>query len=89
MIIIYIQLILHVLADGLTSLTAIIALVVGMYWKIYWLDCLSGIISSFVITKWAIDLMKGSGRDLIDFNKKNIVFTIKKYFFKKYFFIVK
>lgn len=60
---------LHVLADGLTSLTAIIALVAGMIWKIYWLDCLSGIISSIVITKWAIDLMKGSGKDLIDFKK--------------------
>ncbi len=60
---------LHVLADGLTSLTAIFALVAGMIWKIYWLDCLSGIISSIVITKWAIDLMKGSGKDLIDFKK--------------------
>lgn len=60
---------LHVLADGLTSLTAIIALVAGMIWNIYWLDCLSGIISSIVITKWAIDLMKGSGKDLIDFRK--------------------
>lgn len=61
---------LHVLADGLTSITAIIALVAGMYWNIYWLDCLSGIISSVVITKWAYDLMKGSGRDLIEFSKK-------------------
>ncbi len=60
---------LHVLADGLTSLTAIVALVIGMYWKLYWLDCVSGIISSIVITKWAIDLMKGSGKDLIDFKK--------------------
>lgn len=60
---------LHVLADGLTSLTAIVALLVGMYWKIYWLDCLSGIISSIVITKWAVDLIKGSGKDLIDFKK--------------------
>ena len=58
---------LHVLADGLTSLTAIIALVVGMLWNIYWLDCLSGIISSIVITKWSVDLIKGSGKDLIEF----------------------
>lgn len=62
---------LHVLADGLTSLTAIVALVIGMYWKIYWLDCVSGIISSIVITKWAVDLIKGSGKVLIDF-KRNI-----------------
>lgn len=62
---------LHVLADGLTSVTAIIALIAGMYWKIYWLDCLSGILSSLVITKWAVDLIKGSGKDLIDFRKQD------------------
>lgn len=61
---------LHVLADGLTSVTAIIALTIGMFWQMYWLDCLSGIISSVVITKWAIDLMKGSGKDLIDYKKR-------------------
>lgn len=60
---------LHVLADGLTSLTAIVALIVGMYQNIYWLDSLSGIISSVVITKWAIDLIKGSGKDLINFKR--------------------
>lgn len=58
---------LHVLADGLTSLAAILALTVGMFYKIYFLDSISGIICSFVITKWAIDLIKGSGKDLIDF----------------------
>ena len=62
---------LHVLADGLTSVTAIIALVAGMYYNLYSLDSISGIISSFVITKWAIDLMKGSGKDLIDFKRSN------------------
>lgn len=58
---------LHVLADGLTSLTAIIALTVGMIFKINWLDCISGILSSIVITKWAVDLIWGSGKNLIDF----------------------
>lgn len=61
---------LHVLADGLTSLTAIIALLAGKYFNLYSLDSISGIISSLVITKWAIDLMKGSGRDLIDYKRK-------------------
>lgn len=60
---------LHVLADGLTSVTAIIALLAGMYYKQYWLDSISGIISSVVITKWSIDLIKNSGKDLIDFRK--------------------
>ena len=58
---------LHVLADGLTSITAIIALLAGMYFKLYELDAISGLISSVIITKWAIGLVKSSGRTLIDF----------------------
>lgn len=57
----------HVLADGITSVTAILALLAGMLYNLYFLDSISGIISSFVITKWAIDLMRGAGKDLIDF----------------------
>ncbi|MDX1828885.1 MAG: cation diffusion facilitator family transporter [Lutibacter sp.] len=62
---------LHVLADGLTSVVAIVALVAGMYYNLYWLDSISGILSSLVITKWAIELIIGSGKDLIEFSKKN------------------
>ena len=62
---------LHVLADGLTSITAIIALTAGMYFKLYSLDSISGIISSVVITKWSFELIKGSGKDLIDFKSNN------------------
>lgn len=61
----------HVLADGLTSITAIIALTLGMYYNLYSLDSISGIISSIVITKWSIDLMRNSGKDLIDFKNKS------------------
>lgn len=57
----------HVLADGLTSITAILALLAGMYFSIYSLDSISGILSSAVITKWAISLMKHSGKELVDF----------------------
>ena len=58
---------LHVLADGLTSITAIIALTAGWFYDIHSLDSIGGIISSLVITKWAIDLIRSSGKDLIDF----------------------
>lgn len=61
---------LHVLADGLTSLTAIVALTVGMIYNIFSLDAISGIISSVIITKWAVELMRDSGRELIDFKRK-------------------
>lgn len=59
---------LHVLADTLTSITAIIALLAGILWQIESLDAISGIISSIVITKWAIDLIKESGKDLLDYS---------------------
>ncbi len=62
---------LHVLADGITSLTAIIALVAGMYFHWYFLDAVSGIIGSVVITFWALSLIKNSGSVLIDFRRKN------------------
>jgi cation diffusion facilitator family transporter len=58
---------LHVLADGLTSVTAILALSAGMFFNLYSLDAISGILSSLIITKWAFDLIKNSGKDLIDY----------------------
>jgi len=61
---------LHVLADGLTSITAIIALTLGMIYNIYSLDALSGIIGSVVITSWSFTLIRGSGKTLIEFQRK-------------------
>lgn len=60
---------LHVLADGVTSVTAIIALTAGMYWKLYALDPISGVLSSIIITRWAIGLAINSGKDLLDYRK--------------------
>ena len=60
---------LHVLADGLTSVTAIIALVAGMYYNIAALDSVSGILSSIIITKWSFGLIIESGRVLIDYKR--------------------
>ena len=61
----------HVLADGLTSVTAIIALSIGMYYNIFWLDALSGIIGSIVITSWAVQLIKRAGSELIGYRNTN------------------
>ncbi|MDP4220815.1 MAG: cation transporter, partial [Bacteroidota bacterium] len=60
----------HVLADGLTSVTAIIALVLGATYNLYSLDALSGIIGSIVIISWAVTLIKASGKTLIEFERK-------------------
>ena len=57
----------HVLADALTSIAAIIALTVGVIWKIYWLDCIIGIVGAIVISKWALSLMWSAGKELIDY----------------------
>lgn len=59
---------LHVIADALTSVTAIVALVGAMLWNIQWLDALGATISSFVIIKWSVGLLKDSGKVLLDLN---------------------
>jgi cation diffusion facilitator family transporter len=61
---------LHVLADGLTSVTAILALLAGMYLGLYSFDAISGILSSILISKWAIELIMNAGKELIDFKRK-------------------
>ena len=60
----------HVIADGLTSLTAIIALSAGMYFGIYSLDAISGLIGAVVITSWSVTLIKNAGSELIGFRRK-------------------
>lgn len=59
----------HVLADALTSVTAILGLSAAMIWNIAWLDALGAAISSFVIIRWSAGLLKESGKVLLDLNK--------------------
>lgn len=59
---------LHVIADALTSVTAIVALIGAMLWNIFWLDALGAVISSFVIIKWSYSLLKDSGKVLLEIN---------------------
>jgi cobalt-zinc-cadmium efflux system protein len=59
---------LHVIADALTSLSAILGLVAAMIWDIPFIDTIAAIISSFVIIKWSIGLLKDSGKVLLDIN---------------------
>ncbi len=56
----------HILADALTSLAAILALLLGNYWGWNWADPLCGILASIVILKWSYDLLKGTIWDLLD-----------------------
>ncbi len=59
---------LHVLADALTSVLAISALFAGKYLGWSFLDPVIGIAGGIVIGKWAIGLLKSSGRLLLDGN---------------------
>ncbi|GHE88207.1 CDF family Co(II)/Ni(II) efflux transporter DmeF [Thalassotalea profundi] len=56
----------HVLADTLTSLLAIVALLAGKYFGLIWMDALVGIIGAIVIARWSYGLMKESSEVLLD-----------------------
>lgn len=57
---------LHVLADALTSLLAIAALLAGRYLGWLWLDPVIGIVGALVIARWSWALMKETGGILLD-----------------------
>jgi cation diffusion facilitator family transporter len=57
---------LHVLADALTSVLAIAALLTGKAFGWVWMDPLMGIVGAAIITRWAYGLMMDTGRILLD-----------------------
>lgn len=57
---------LHVLADAVTSIAAIAALLVGKYLGWYQMDALMGIVGAVVITVWAVGLLRTTGYILLD-----------------------
>jgi len=56
----------HVLADTLTSFLAIVALLVGKYIGLLWMDPLMGIVGAMVIFRWSYGLIKESSEVLLD-----------------------
>ena len=57
---------LHVLADALTSVLAILALCAGKYFGLNGLDPVMGIVGALIITKWSLGLMKQTAPILLD-----------------------
>jgi len=57
---------LHVLADALTSVAAIVALTLGRFFGWSILDPLMGIVGSLIIARWAVGLLKDTGGILLD-----------------------
>lgn len=56
----------HVLADALTSVTAIVALLSGKYLGWMWMDPLMGIVGALVIIRWAMGLLRDTSGILLD-----------------------
>lgn len=56
----------HVLADALTSLLAIVALLSGKYFGWHWLDPIMGIVGAIIITRWSYGLLKQTSPILLD-----------------------
>lgn len=57
---------LHVLADALTSVLAISALLAGRYLGWVWMDAAMGVVGAIVIARWSWSLMRDTAAVLLD-----------------------
>jgi cation diffusion facilitator family transporter len=57
---------LHVLADALTSVLAIFALLFGKYLNQQWLDPFMGLVGATLVVRWSWGLLRSSARVLLD-----------------------
>lgn len=57
---------LHVLADAVTSLLAIVALLAGKYKGAMWLDPVMGIVGAALVTRWSYGLIRETSCVLLD-----------------------
>lgn len=57
---------LHVLADALTSLLAIFALMAGKYLGLNWMDPVMGIIGAILVARWSLGLIRDTSGILLD-----------------------
>ncbi|UXY50906.1 CDF family Co(II)/Ni(II) efflux transporter DmeF [Pseudomonas tohonis] len=69
---------LHVLADALTSVLAIAALLAGHYLGWVWLDPVMGLVGAVVIGNWAFGLIRDSARVLLDVTDNPVAEEIRE-----------
>ena len=63
----------HVLADAVTSVLAIVALLVGrQFASAAWLDPLMGVVGALVILRWSWGLLRQTARELLDFHPQGV-----------------
>ena len=53
------------LADAITSVAAIVGLTAAMIWGLAYIDAIAALISSAVIIKWSVGLLRDAGKELI------------------------
>ena len=56
----------HVIADALTSLLAIFALLAGKYFGLNWLDPVMGIVGAILVGRWSYGLLRDTAQVLLD-----------------------
>ncbi len=56
----------HVLADALTSVLAIVALLGGQYLGIWWMDPAMGFLGGALIARWSVGLCRDAAAQLVD-----------------------
>ena len=56
----------HVIADALTSVLAITALLCGHFFGVRWLDPVTGVVGAIVIARWSWTLMRDTAAVLLD-----------------------
>lgn len=56
----------HVVADALTSILAIVALMAGKWYGLNWMDPAMGIVGALLVSQWSIGLIRNSSRTLLD-----------------------
>ncbi|MEQ8185663.1 CDF family Co(II)/Ni(II) efflux transporter DmeF [Marinobacter salarius] len=69
---------LHVLADALTSVLAIVALLAGKYAGWNWMDPMMGIIGATLVTRWSWLLVKDTSRVLLDEQHQDMEEAVKQ-----------
>jgi len=57
---------LHVLADAMTSVLAIMALLSGKYLGLNWMDPIMGIVGAILVANWSLGLIRVTGAVLMD-----------------------
>lgn len=73
---------LHVLADALTSLLAIFALLAAKYFGLIWMDPLMGIVGAILVSRWSVGLLITTSHVLLDHQapadiRRNVVGAIE------------